>query len=158
MFCNSFAKSMKLYGLVFYGKSAKTNIKKIDSVQGRILRVIFHRNKYDSMNEMLFENKINTMCDLFINVVVLEVFRELRLESPLKFLNFEGKLTFHREARWNFKGFFPPINARCMRNEKSLANFSMTAFNWLKELNFIPSQMKMITVRQLWYKTPESNQ
>ena len=88
MFYKWFEKSIILYGLLIYGRSPKTNLEKIDNVQRRILRAIFFRNKYDSMLEILSRNKINTISELFVQNSH-DVFREVRLELPLKFLSFE---------------------------------------------------------------------
>ena len=60
--------------------------------------------KYDSMQEILSKSKINTIYELFMKEVVHEVFRELRLESPLKFLNFEELLSFSEKQSGTPKG------------------------------------------------------
>ena len=150
MFYNSFAISIITYGLPIYGncgKLAKTNLKKIDSVQRRITRAIFLK-KCDSMKEIQSKNKINSLYELFITEVVHEVFRELSLESPLKLLNFEEQLKFQREARWNSKGLFPSNNPRTMMKKESLVNSLMIAYSWLKMLNLILSEIKTMTLRR----------
>ena len=149
MFYNSFAKSVITYGLLIYGSAAKTNLAKIDSAQRRILRAIFFKKKYDSMQEILSKNKINTIYELFIKEIVHEVFRELRKDSPLQLLNLEERLIFQRETRWNSKGLFQPIIARTLKNKKSLTNSLMIAYNWLKTLDLIPSQIETLSETQL---------
>ena len=149
MFYNSFAKSIITYGLLIYGRSAKRNSEQIDSVQKRLLRARFFRKKIRVNAGKIVQKQKNTIFQLFIKEVVHEVSRELRLESPLELLNFEEKLKFLQERRWESKGHFPPIDARTMKNKKPLANSLMIAHNSLKNLNLIPSQIKIMTVRQL---------
>ena len=45
MFYNNFAKSVNCYGLLIYGTSAKSNLRKIEMAQRRSLRGIFFRKK-----------------------------------------------------------------------------------------------------------------
>ena len=45
MFYNSFAKSIICYGLIVYGSASKTNLKKIENAQRRILRAIFFKKE-----------------------------------------------------------------------------------------------------------------
>lgn len=101
------------------------------------------------MQEILSKNKINTIYELFIKEIVHEVFRELRKDSPLQLLNLEERLIFQRETRWNSKGLFQPIIARTLKNKKSLTNSLMIAYNWLKTLDLIPSQIETLSETQL---------
>ena len=74
MFYNSFAKSMICYGLIVYGSAAKTNLKKIENAQRRILRAIFFKKKFDSLRDILLDNKIFTVYELYTLEIVKELF------------------------------------------------------------------------------------
>ena len=77
MFYNSFAKSIISDGLLIYGSAAKTNLQKIETVQRRILRAIFFKTKMDSLSDVLADNKILTVFELFILEIIRELFREI---------------------------------------------------------------------------------
>ena len=70
MFYSSFAKSNLCYGLIVYGSAAKTNLKKIENAQRHILRAIFSEKKFDSLRDILLENKIFTVFELYTLEIV----------------------------------------------------------------------------------------
>ena len=82
MFYNSFAKSVICYGLLIYGTSAKSNLRKIEMAQRRILRGIFFKKKYDSISNILRRNGVLTVFELYIVEVMKELFRQLQSKSP----------------------------------------------------------------------------
>ena len=45
MFYNSFARSIISYGILVYGSAAKTNLKKIENAQRKIIRAIFFQKE-----------------------------------------------------------------------------------------------------------------
>ena len=53
MFYNWFAKTVICYGLLIYGTAAKSNLRKIEMAQRRILRAFFFKRKYDSLVNVL---------------------------------------------------------------------------------------------------------
>ena len=104
MFYNSFAKSVTCYGLLVYGSAAKTNLQKIECAQRRILRAIFFKKKFDSMVNLLADNKILNLFELLMVEVIQELFKQIRKESYL-----ELSLTFTTgkpiSTRREVKGF-----------------------------------------------------
>ena len=72
-FYNAYAGSVICYGLLIYGSAARTNLEKIEMAQRRIIRAILLKKKYDSLQDILRQTKLNTVFELFI----LDVFREL---------------------------------------------------------------------------------
>ena len=65
---------MICYGLIVYGSAAKTNLKKIENAQRRILREIFFQKKFDSLRDILLDNKIFTVYELYTLEIVKELF------------------------------------------------------------------------------------
>ena len=65
LFHKSFAKSNICYGLIVYGSAAKTNRNKIENAQRRILRATFFKKKFESLRNILFDNKIFTVFELY---------------------------------------------------------------------------------------------
>ena len=108
--------------------------------------VLDSSEKNVSMQNILSNNKVNTMYKLFIKEVVLDVLREHRLGSPFIVLNLKKLLSVRNNVE-----LIPPINART--GKKPLANFLILTLKRLNELNLIPSQTKTMTLRQL-KKTP----
>ena len=66
MFYNSFAKSVICYGLLIYGTGANSNLKKIEMAQRRTLRAVFFKKKYDSLENILVQNKPFSVFELFL--------------------------------------------------------------------------------------------
>ena len=82
MFYNSIAKSIITYGLLLYGTAYKTNMTKIEAVQGRILRAFFSKKKFDSLESVFADNKVLTVFELFQVEILKELFRQLKCKSP----------------------------------------------------------------------------
>ena len=90
---------------------------------------------------ILAVNKINTVYELFLNEVVSEVSKEMRSDSPLKFLDFEKLPKSNTTTRWSSREVFAPIVSRTVVKKKCLVNSLMKAYNWLTELNLIPPNL-----------------
>ena len=91
MFYNSFAKSVICYVLLLYGTSAKSNLRKIERAQRRILKGIFFRKKYGSLSNILRRNGVLTFFELYIVEVMKKLLRQLHSKSPnLHFSNIEA--------------------------------------------------------------------
>ena len=101
----------------------------VETVQRSILRAAFFRKRHDSLQEILSVNKLNTVCELFLNEVVSESFREMASDSPLKLLDFETLLESNTTTRWNSKGFSALIVSRTVVKKRCLANSSIKAYN-----------------------------
>ena len=80
-FYNSYAKSGISYGLIVYGRAAKTNLQNIEMAQRRIIRAIFFKEKRDSIKDILRDTEVNTVFELFIVDVFREIFSQLRSDE-----------------------------------------------------------------------------
>ena len=148
MFYNSFAKSVICYGLLVYGSAAKTNLQKIECAQRRILRAIFFKKKFDSMVNVLADNKILNVFELFMVEVIQELFKQIRKESSLELsLTFTtGKSISTRRA---VKGFLDVPCSRTIVKRKSLSNTMIRAYNWLLDFDLIPENLGDLTKNQI---------
>ena len=90
MFYNSFVKSIICYGLIVYGSATKTNLKKIENAQRRILRAIFYKKKFDSLRDILLDNKIFTVYELYTLEIVKELFEQVRNETAVHYLEIQN--------------------------------------------------------------------
>ena len=86
MFYNTFAKSSITYGPLVYGNRSEKNIKKVDRVLRNIIRTIFIRKKFESLDFTLIDNKIHTVYELYVIELVKELFKQIRSESLLKYI------------------------------------------------------------------------
>ena len=82
MFYNSFAMSIISYGILVYGSTVKTNLKKIENAQRRNIRASFFKKRFKSIANLLLENKVLTVFELFMEELVKELFKQLRNETP----------------------------------------------------------------------------
>ena len=148
VFYNSFAKSVICYGLLVYGSAAKTNLQKIECAQRRILRPFFFKKKFDSMVNVLADNKILNVFELFMVEVIQELFKQIRKESSLELsLTFTtGKSISTRRA---VKGFLDVPCSRTIVKRKSLSNTMIRAYNWLLDFDLIPENLGDLTKNQI---------
>ena len=129
MFYNSFAKSIICYGLIVYGSAAKTNLKKIENAQRRILRAIFFKKKFDSLRDILLDNKIFTVYELYTLEIVKELFKQLRNVSPVQYLEMPNVTHAIMTTRWRAKGLFSTTYSRTVTKRKSLENTLRKTYN-----------------------------
>ena len=149
MFYNSFAKSVICYGLLIYGTGAKNNLKKIEMAQRRILRAIFFKKKYDSLENILGQNKIFTVFELYLVELVKELFRQLQSQSPTNFLPEMNSIAVKKHVtRSKMKGFLPIIRGRTLMKRKCLQNALCKSYNWLTQLNLLPTNIHSLTKLQ----------
>ena len=149
MFYNSYAKSVTTYGLLLYGTAAKSNLSKIETVQRRILRAIYFKRKFDSLENVLADNKILTVFELFMVEILKELFRQLKSESPRILLQINQNSDPKFQTRWNKRNLYTPTYSRTVTNSKSLTNCLQKAYNWLKNLDLVPSLPCKLSPRQL---------
>ena len=149
MFYNSYAKSVITYGLLLYGTAAKSNLSKIETVQRRILRAIYFKRKSDSLENVLADNKILTVFELFMVEILKELFRQLKSESPRILLQINQNSDPKFQTRWNKRNLYTPTYSRTVTNSKSLTNCLQKAYNWLKNLDLVPSSPWKMSPRQL---------
>ena len=109
MFYNSFARSIISYGILVYGTAAKTSLKKIEKTQRRNIRAIFYKKRFESITNILLENKVFTVYALYMEESVKELFKELRHETPLKYLVEINAQSNKPSTRWKEKGLVQTI-------------------------------------------------
>ena len=149
MFYNSFAKSVICYGLLIYGTSAKSNLRKIEMAQRRILRGIFFKKKYDSISNILRRNGVLTVFELYIVEVMKELFRQLQSKSPnLLLSNIEATTNDKIERRSKQKNLLPLTWSRTIVKQKCLTNVLIKCHNWLKQFNLLPEDLATMSKTQ----------
>ena len=149
MFYNSFARSIISYGILVYGSAAKTNLKKIENAQRRIIRAIFFKKRSESISNLLLENKILTVFELYIEELVKELFKQLRNETPQKIFPEKVAEKNKPTTRWSQKGLFSSTYCRTVVKRESQGNTLRKAFNWLKSMNLLPENIESFSKVQL---------
>ena len=85
---------------------------------------------------------------MFIGETVKEVFKQLRLESPMVYL--DTSLGGHDyNTRRKQKGLLPSTYNRLVLKQRSLTNVLRKAYNWLRLLNLIPPEFRNFTAEQV---------
>ena len=136
MFYKCFAKSVICYGLSVYGISAKTNLKKKSKLSEKNFESIFFRKKLDSLADILVENKIFTVSELYIIEMIKEFFKQLRCGVPLQSIDVLKNNRSQYPTRRNSKGLFSSKYNRTVVKKKSVENTSQKAYNCLKYIEF----------------------
>ena len=83
MFYKAFAEFVIRYGLIIYGSALKTTLSSIDFAQRRFLRATYFKK---SLSQIYSTNCLSNMYEMFIHEVFIEVFKQIRGESPNEFL------------------------------------------------------------------------
>ena len=112
MFYNSLAKSRICYGLLIYGSAAKTNLSQIEKAQGRTLRAICLKKKFDFLHDLLRTNEILTVFQLFVLENINELFWQLRSEAPRSFIVLDANDVGTYATRWNMEKLMPAKYSR----------------------------------------------
>ena len=70
------------HGILVYGSAAKMNLRKIQNTQRRIIMTIFVNRRFESIANLLVENRMLTVFEFFIEELVKELFKHLHNETP----------------------------------------------------------------------------
>ena len=147
-FYNAYARSVICYGLLIYGSAARTNLEKIEMAQRRIIRAILFKKKYDSLQDILRQTKLNTVFELFILDVFREIFNQLRSNGTTKFSKLVAE-TKHQKTRGSKKGILPIPYSRTKSKSKSVELTLIRGYNWLLKLNLIPVGIETMSQAQI---------
>ena len=122
---------------------------KIEAVQRRILRAIFFKKKFDSLECVFADNKVLTVFELFLLKMLKELFRQLKCESPRTLLQPNENPNPNYQTRLRKKNMFTPVYSRTVTNKKSLTNCLGKAYNWLLNLDLVPFSLWEMSSRQI---------
>ena len=150
MFYNSFAKTVICYGLLIYGAAAKSNLRKIEMAQRRILRAIFFKRKYDSLVNVLQKNNILSVFELYLVELIKELFKQFQNKSPTSFLpQLETNVSRSITTRYQKNHSLPLARGRTLIKRKCLQNALCKSYNWLGQFNLLPCDMHLMTKSQI---------
>ena len=137
LFYNEYARSLISYGFLVYDSAAKTSLEMLENAQRRIIRAISFKQKQHSLKNIIDAYHIHTLFDLYVLEVFKEVFKQIRIESPLHLLQVEKEQT-RLKTRFSEKGLLPTAYCRTVTKQKTIENTLRKAYNWLKVHNLIP--------------------
>ena len=120
---------------------------KIYLVQKKILRTIFFKRKYEHITNVFIESKVthflvHTVFDLFFIQIFQETFRQLRNESPLKFLMRDKTSTVKTRSKSKGLLILPALKTTKMKNFVSLK--VINAYNFLIDNKLIPNNLNVM--------------
>ena len=125
MFYKFFAQSRIIYGLLVCDTDAKTNLMKTENAQQKVIRAIFHREKFETLS------------------IILEVLEVINMytvwESPLRLLVKWTLWTMYQNSK-GLERTFPTWLYGCI--PKIIVEFTYTDYNWLAEINLLPSNLR----------------
>ena len=147
MFYDSYAKSIIEYGLLIYGSASKCELEKINLLQKRILKTIFRKKIYDSVQEEVLTHKIYSVYELYTAQLFHEVFNQLRGKSPLQILNLED-IVHARTTRRTAANLLPAVSFKTTKMEKSLARRLTIGYNFLKSNQILPPDIEKMNQPQ----------
>ena len=98
----------------------------------------FSGKKIEILSDILEVKNLYTMFDFYIVEVFKELFNELRGESPMRLLQPKASM-----------GLFSPTYHRTVASRKSVSNSLEKAYNWLTEMNLLPSNLRELSLFQV---------
>ena len=101
-------------------------------------------------------NNLYTVFKLYIVEVLKELVEEISGESPLRLLPPNESSEQCIRNRTASEGFFPPTYNRTVASRKFSLNFFKKAYNWLTEMNLLPTELRELSqfqVKKLISKT-----
>ena len=87
------------------------NLEKPKNVQKRILQVLFVKQKHHSLKDLINAYHIHVVFDLNVLEVFKELFKQIRIESPLCLLQMERE-QFRETFRCSQKGLLGTAHCR----------------------------------------------
>ena len=141
MFYNSFAKSVLSYASLLYGIAAKINLMNVENAQHRILRAIFSRRKFDSLNNICYKHKTYIVFELYISELIKEMFKQIRLESPVQFFTPHTCEVSHLLTRRSSRNNIPSKYYRTFVKCYCLENYSRKIYNQVLNMDLIPQTL-----------------
>ena len=141
-FYSAFIIPIMSYGLIAYGCGAKSKMDKLYLVQKKILRTILFKRKYEHITNVFIEYNIHTVFDLFFIQIFHETFRQLRNESPLKFLIRDKTSTM--KTRSKSKGLLILPALRTTKVKNFVALIVINAYNFLIDNKQIPNNLNVM--------------
>ena len=118
--------------------------------QRRILRAIFFKRKYDSLVNVLQQNKILSVFELYLVELIKELLRQFQKKSPTNFLpQLETNGSRSITTRYQRNHFLPLARGRTLIKRKCLQNALCKNYNWLSHFNLLPCDMHLMTKSQI---------
>ena len=119
-FYNAYARSVICYVLLFMGAQREQTLKKLKWHKGELLEPCYSK-KYDSLQDILRQTKLNTVFELFIVDVFREIFNQLRTNGTTKFSKLVAE-TKHQKTEDRKKGScqYPIAEQRVNQNQLNI--------------------------------------
>ena len=133
------------YTLILDETAAKTNLMKNENAQRRILRAIFFRQNFDSLDNIWYEHKIQTVFEMYISELIKGMFKQIRLESPVLFFTPHTYKESHLPTRGSSRKKIPSNYYRTVVKRKCLENSFRKIYNYLLNLDLIPQNLLKMT-------------
>ena len=126
------------YGILIYGNTSQSHLTEIMKLQKRILRAIFFKRRYESIKEIMDENKLLTVFDLYFFDMFKYLFMELRSDRKNGFLSQIYSQKSGPCTRSKTKGLIKVAKFSTTAKQRSLTVRIVQAFNYLKQNGLIP--------------------
>ena len=134
---HAYVTSVIKYGLLNYGSTRKTHLENIYKAQRRIIRAFFLKKPQNSLCEILTRYTIFNFYELYLTVVVNEVVKPLKSNSPCAYLS--TNINYDYNTRRKAKCLLQATTHRTVMQEKCLKNALNKCYNWLKANDLILS-------------------
>ena len=86
-FYKAYVNTTITYGILIYGNTSQSHLTEIMKLQERIFRAFFFKCRYESIKEIMDENKLLTVFDLYFFEMFKYLFMELRSDRKNGFLS-----------------------------------------------------------------------
>ena len=109
----------------------------------------FFRRKFDSLNIIWYEHKIQTVFEMYISELIKEMFKQIKLESPVQFFTPYICKDSHLPTRGSSRNTIPSKYYRTVVKRKCLENSFRKIYNYLVNLDLIPQNVLKMTKSEM---------
>ena len=127
----AFAKSVINYGVLIYGCTYMSNLQNVLNIQKRIVIAIFFIENFNSVSENFLKNKIFSVFEQHVSVVLCELFKRLGDGSYDNVVHLNAEVSSRICTRRAHQGLLNPPRVRTKIREHSRRNKLMNVFNIL---------------------------
>ena len=118
-------------------------------LNAEFLEPFFSWRKFDSLNNIWYEHKIQTVFEMYISEFIKEMFKQVRLESPVQFFTPYTCKESHLPTRGSSRNNIPSKDYRTVVKRKCLENSFRKFYNYLLNLDLIPQNVLKMTKSEM---------
>ena len=116
--------------------------------KGELFEQCFSKKKSESLQNIIEDKNFLTVYEMYISELVIELFRQLRGNSPFDHMK-DHFVPYEINKRRKSKSLLPVTIDRTQLKRRSLKNAVIKTYNWLKSCDLMPEKVESLTNTQV---------